>query len=218
MKKIRRWLSDYWPFLAAALLLAIPLMIALRDVVRDVIVYPLARLFWLAQLVFQSIPPIFIWGYFLLIALRIVMRGVRKTPNRSQTKRSKPTPSSRRVGKWARRIQLTSRGDYSLWRTAHQLGDLAVEVIASDEHIDAEESRRRLQTGDWDAPDEIRDYFRRATRPVLFPRQLSFLARWWRWLIGRPSEKPQSLDVELSTVVAFLEDRAGIGELDGETQ
>ena len=218
MRKFRRWLSKYWSFLMVALLLAIPLMIALRDVVRDVVIYPLARLFWLARLVFQSIPPVFIWGYFLLIVLRIVVRGIRKTPRRTSVSKAERTSRSRRVGMWVRRIQLTSRGDYSLWRMAHQLGDLAVEIMASDAHMDVEESRRRLQRGDWDAPDEIRAYFRKATQPVLFPRQPPFLVRWWRWLTGRPREKPQSLDVEFSTVVAFLEDWAGINESGGEAR
>lgn len=209
MKKIRAWLSQRWPILLLALLLALPLMVALRDVVRDTIVYPLARFFWLARLVFMSIPPVFIWGYFLLIALRIALHSLRSAPK--QARISKPEPSHRqsRVAQWARRIRLTSRGDYSLWRLAHYLGTLAVDVVAADERIDISESRRRMQQGEWEAPEEVRDYFRAATHPAPFERHGCFFTRIWRRFLRR-RPPPASLDVDLHSVVTFLEGRLGI--------
>ncbi len=209
MKKIRAWLSQRWPILLLALLLALPLMIALRDVVRDTIVYPLARFFWLARLAFTSIPPVFIWGYFLLIALRIVLHSLRTAPKRARLSKSEPSHRQSRVAQWARRIRLTTRGDYSLWRLAHYLGNLAVDVVAADERIDVSESRRRMQQGEWEAPEEVRNYFRAATHPAPFERHGCFFARLWRRFHRRRSP-PASLDVDLHSIVAFLEKRLGI--------
>ncbi len=212
MRKLRAWLSEYWPVLFVALLLAIPLMIALRDVVRDVIVYPLARLFWLARLVFLSIPPVFIWGYFLLIAARIIIHSVRTAPRSMRVSEPETLHRPGRVSAWARRIRLTRRGDYSRWGLAHHLSELAAKILASNERLKVTESRHRLQAGEWDAPDEIRDYFRTASTSAPPVQQRWFLARFWQQLLGRGHEDEdlQNLNLDVREVVAFLETRAGV--------
>lgn len=209
MKKIRAWLSEYWRLIVVVLLLAIPLMIALRDVVRDVIVYPLARLFWLARLVFLSIPPVFIWGYFLLIAVRIIIHSVRTAPRSARV--SEPEISSRqgRVSVWARRIRLTQQGDYSRWGLAHHLSELAARILASNERVELIESRHRLRAGEWEAPDEIRDYFRSASTLTPPLKRRRFLGRLWQWLFGDGHKDKPYLDLDVREVVAFLETRAG---------
>lgn len=218
MKRLRRWLSHSGLLVILALVLAIPLMIVLRDVVRDVIVYPLARLFWLIRLVFLGIPPIFIWGYFLLVALRIILRGIRTSSKRSRPPQAEIRPAPRRVGMWARRIRLTRQGAYSSWRLAHHLGDLAAQVLAANERRDVTESRRRLQAGSWEAPENVRAYFRAATGPAPLPPPRSFFGRLWHRLRGRPrAEKPRALDTELRAIVTFLEGQVGIAAPEKES-
>jgi len=205
---VRRWLAERWPVLAVALVLAIPLTLALYDVVHDALVVPLARLFWLTRLVFKSIPPIFVWSYFLLIAFRILVDSLRRTPRHRGGSESQRQQRPGRMAVWARRIRMAKRGAYSRWGVGQHLSELAMRILAYTEGMNLAESRRLLETGAWEAPDEIRDYFRTAMHPIPPPRRLGLWGQFRRLL--RRREEPPALQVELQEIVQYLETHLGL--------
>jgi hypothetical protein len=190
--------------LGLILLLAVPLMIVLRDFAREAIVVPLLYVLWLGRLLFRSIPQPLLWSLFLTLVLFVAVRslGGREGPARGTRETEAEYPG--RVWVWTRRVQLAARGDYSRWRLAHYLRKLTLDVLAHRERLTPEQLKRRLGTGEVVAPPAVQAYLR-AGLMSMPSGPIGLLSRLRQQLRSRARISP--LDADLESAVQFLEDQ-----------
>jgi hypothetical protein len=190
--------------LGLVLLLAAPLVLVLRDFAREAIVVPLLYVLWLGRLLFRSIPQPLLWSLFLTLVLFVAVRSLGRRGGSAGGMREAEEEYPGRVWVWARRIQLAARGDYSRWRLAHYLRKLILDVLAHRERLTPEQLKRRLGTGEVDAPPAVQAYLRAGL--MLMPSgPIGLFSRLRQQLRSRARTSP--LDADLESAVQFLENQ-----------
>ena len=177
--------------LALSALLAMALLI--EGFVRDVLVVPLLYAVWIARLFWDSIPQGLLWAAFVLVVVASAARSI-VTQRPMRHVRTEETERRGRVEEWASLVNLAQQGDFSRWRLAQRLGQLALEVLPEQDLLASKRSVRRLQSETLDIPPAIRAYLQ-APMPM---------ARSRRRLRAASRGGPFDLDPE--QVVQFLED------------
>lgn len=190
--------------LGLLLLLIIPLALALRDAVREVIVIPLLYVVWFGGLLFNAVHQVFLWTIFLVIVLFLAVTSLvrREKPMRRVQPVHPGNPGRVRV--WAQRIYLMERGGYSRWYVAQHLRRVILEIMAYHERLDIERIKPYLATGELETPLEIQVCLQVGLDPAL-SRARGIFARFWNRL--RPGARVSPPDLDLESVVQFLEDQ-----------
>jgi hypothetical protein len=175
------------------LLLALLVAAAVRGAVRDAVVTPLLFLLWGAQLLFGALPQALPWT--LLVALGVVLAlGSIAGLTLPKSRRRQPSESQGRAAAWVRLLRLTGRDEYSRWRLAQRLAQLAAEALAAREGLSLPQARRRIEDPSFAAPAEVAGYLR-AGLAAFQPRP----GTQGRVVRGGP------LDVEPERVVRWIE-------------
>jgi hypothetical protein len=189
------------------LLLATPLVPVLKGLVRELITVPILRLIWISQLVFDSIPRLFIWAMF--IAISALVAGASLIRLRQPLPEVHPIrlESSGQVRHLTRRIQHMGQDDYFKWSFSQHLRELILKVLAESERTTVEEIKRRVRTGQLAVPSEILAYLqvrRKPTysRPAGIPKVLRNHLR--------SNERTLPHEADLARVVQFLEDQLDV--------
>jgi hypothetical protein len=191
--KRRQWLA-----LAGILILSLLLAFPLREAVHHIVVVPLAYVFWMVGLYYQSIAELLIWGAFLVLVGIILIISLIGEP-----RRRKRTPDVKEafegpVEKLSLSLKKARKGSYYRWRIAHRLARMARDLLAQREGLEVKQVHANGLTGqDWSPPREIDEYFQAGLFDsfAAFPRQ-----RWWIW---RP--EPTPLDLDVTEAVDYLE-------------
>ncbi len=180
-----------------ALLPVVVMALVIDDFVREVIVIPLLYLFWIARLLFKSIPQLVLWAGFIIVAL--IMAGKSLSKRKPLLKpRSMEVEQYGRVEDWARLIDRRDQGDYSKWRLAHRLGVLALETLAYQEELSMKQTRRHLESGKLDVPPQVWAFLRAGMtsyNPFTMPKR--------RFQLGA---RATPLDLDPEQAIQFLED------------
>ena len=176
-----------------ALLSVVAMAIFVEGFVRDVIAVPLLYAFWIARLLFESIPQVILWALFVIMVLIL---GSRSLIIQRRMPRARPVEVSERgrVEGWVRLIDQAPQGDFARWRLAQRLGQLALEVLPDAEPLVPKRSMRRLEQETLDIPPEIRAYLQ--TRMPTAKTRRRF----------RPGARAVASDLDPERVVQFLED------------
>jgi len=190
-------MSERLPAIGLALLLAGLLALIINGTIGAVVVVPLLFLWWAAQVVYESIPQALLWGVFVAIAVLLVAKNFPWS--------TAPLPPvapqaglQGRVADWSRWLSKSSRDDYSRWRLAQRLSQLAVEMLAFREQCSPQEISRRLKNGSLDIPPQLRAYLHAGSTPYTPKPRL-------RRRFGRPAQAvPLATDPQL--VIDYLED------------
>lgn len=190
--------------LLLVLLLAIPLALLLRPLVREVLVVELLR-FWAGiQLLYQSLPQLPIWLAFLAFSLLFALFSLARGRWRLRTE---DEPLARREGQvqtLARWIHHARQSEYYKWRLAQHLDKLAWQVMAYREGTTHQELKDRLRAGHLDLPPAVLAYLQVHNKgPIAEPGGL--LSRLDRRLRLGGGEPP--FDPDLEEVVRFLEEQ-----------
>lgn len=190
------------------LLLAIPLALVLRDLVGRLMATQALYLLWLGRLFLRSLHQYLFWLLFVAVALLIFISAL-VGEGRQRKARTPPAPPDTQynpVETLARQIRIVGRGDYSRWRLAQSLGELALEALACQDHLPLAQVRQRLEAGTLNIPPEIQAYLQ-AGRTTLHLRRVTLLSRLG---LRRKETSPSPLDLEPERVVQFLEERLEI--------
>jgi hypothetical protein len=196
-------------------LLVITLMLALRGFARQVIVVPLSYIFWIGDLLVQSIPQAFLWAWLFLIVLLTALKSLRSGQKPAVELREEPGyPSRERVTFWLIQLYQAQRGNYFRTRLADFLWSLTLEVLAHQEQLMPWQVEQRLKSEELDVPPEIRAFLR-AKRE----QNVSTLANLMTRLKGhlrdavntlRSPGRATSSGRELESIIRFLENRLDI--------
>ena len=193
-------------FLGLVLLVAIPLALVLRDVVRQVLVVPLLYLLWLGSLLFHAVPQVFFWALLLAITLFLAVRSLTRRGRPPRETRDEKPGYPGQVQVWTQRVYLMERGDYSGWYVAQRLRRLILEVLAHHERLSIEQIKQHLKTGELDASPQVRACLQAGLAPAFRSRGL--FSRLWHRL--RLSVRAPLPDLDLEGVVQFLENQLKI--------
>ena len=189
------------------LLVATPLMLALRGFAREVIVVPLLHLLLIGQIFFNAIPQLLFWVVFIAFALLIAMESLIRRRQIAQELPEIEMARRGRVENLARRIERAKEGEYFRWSFSRYLRELALVVLADRHRTTPEQIRQSLRTGRLNAPPEVHTLLQVGPAP---PSSLPLgLFRTLRYRL-RPSVKTSPPDPNLKNIVAFLEDQLDV--------
>jgi len=189
------------PAIGLALLLTGLLALIINGTIGDLVVMPLLFLWWAAQVLYQTIPQALLWGLFVLIAVLLVAKSLAWYSAPLQPAESQIVAQGR-VADWSRWLRDAGRDDYSRWRLAQRLSQLAVETLAFREQCPPQEISRQLDNGTLDISPQLHAYLYAGSRPYT-PKPKR------RGRFGRPAQvtaenEPLATDPQL--VIDYLED------------
>jgi len=192
--------KKHLPAIGLALLLTGLLALIISGTIGDALVMPLLLLAWVAQVLYQSIHQALLWAVLVLIAVVLVATSFPWS--------SAPLPSINpqaaargRVANWSNWIAAAKRDDYSRWRLAQRLSQLAIDTLAFREQCSPQEITRRLNNGSLDIPPQLRAY--------LYAGNMSYTPKFrQRRRFGRPAQStahPDPLAIDPQLVIDYLE-------------
>ena len=179
-----------------AALLAFPL----REVANQLILVPLAYLFWLLNLLYLSLGQAVWWiGVALILLLMLVysllpeFKSKRKLITFERNERGN-------VEILARVFKKSKKGIYFKWLVANRLGKLAYQILLQREHGKPRSIFAPLTAEGWDADLEVQGYLEKG----LHGSFADFPNTHWNYFV--PPEKTP-LDYDVEAVVEFLESK-----------
>jgi hypothetical protein len=170
------------------------LAVLLQGFVREVLIGPVLYVYWIIRLFLESIPQIWEWIAFLLLATYLVARTFAPRQSLPRARRQEVVERGR-VEDWARLLHQAHGDSFARWRLAQRLSVLGGDVLATEQRVSHREIWRRLDRGQLDVPQPLRAYLTAQFRSAR-PSGLRGL---------RAPASP--LDLDPGEVVRFLEDR-----------
>lgn len=188
--------------LTAAGLLAFPL----REAVNQVLVVPLAYLWWLSGLLYRSLDQI--WWWFAVAAILIIALIYSLLPEFKPARKEVPLfrEERGRVEMLASALKRTKKGTYFKWLVANRLGKLAYQILVLREHGKPRSVFAPLAGEGWDPEPEVQGYLEKG----LHGSFAEFPNSYWHAFI--PPEKTP-LDHDVREVVEYLESKIEAGHL-----
>lgn len=186
------------------LLLAIPIVLLLRDFTRDVLLVEILVFVWTMRIILGSLPQLPLWLLFVILILLIALVSLlgQRRPEPEAPPALERGPGQIRF--LARRIRRVRKGEYFRWDLARYVSGLVLDVLAYRERTTAAQLRSRLRTEGVDAPPDIHSYLRSGQSPI---HTLSAsLASRLKHLFSAGTRTP-SHDQDIEQAVQFMEDQ-----------
>lgn len=147
--------------MAAVFLLALVLLLFFRGLVVRVIVEPLLYLFWLLNLILNSIDQRYLWWFLLGVMIILVVRGLmRQQKGADKNSRAVYQPrQTQRVSFWNTRIRRMASGTYPDEYSKHEFRKLILDVLGYRLNLSSAEVEKSLKNGQLELPEEIKAAF-----------------------------------------------------------
>jgi hypothetical protein len=190
--------------IGVVLLLAIPLVLLLRDFTREILLVEVLVFVWTMRIIFGSLPQLPLWLLFILLILFIAvvsMLGQRKPgpePPRAEVR------GPGQIHFLARRIRRVGKGEYFQWDLARYVSGLVLDVLAYRQRTSASQLRSRLRTEGVDAPPGIQTYLRAGQSPI-YTLSANVASRLKHLFSPGTRNPPHDQDIEQA--VQFMEDQ-----------
>jgi hypothetical protein len=183
--------------LAGIFLSAFILAFFLRNMVEQVLILPLAYVWWLLGLYYSILPQSALW--ILLVVVAVISALTALTPRFGTRGMFKPVlkPSKGQIENLAEGLEKSQRGgSYYKWLVANRLGKTAREILAQRDGQPISKKFGRLDGRDWNPPRRIDDYLESGLNGSFadYPRP-----RFWQ------KAKPTPLDADPKQVIEYLE-------------
>ena len=195
-----------WWLILAALILAIPLGLLVKHLVQDVLLVEVLRVVWGLRILFESLPQLPIWLLLVFLGLLVAVRSLLGRPGSGPPHVDEEGQHRGQISRLAGRIRRSAGSGYYKWHLARHLRTTVLDALAYEHRLTPEEVRRRLDSGELDAPPEVLAYLYAGLAPV-YSRSSSLLRRLRHRLAS--SVQPTTVDPDLLRVIEFLEDRFG---------
>jgi len=193
----RRWLAAIGAIVIAALLAFL-----LRDAVYQLIVLPLAYVFWLLKLFYLSFDQILWWIAVVIVILLILGRSLLPELKPLKPILKPPRPSIGPVQSLAGSIQKSNKGIYFKWLVANRLGRLAYQMLVQREHGKPRSIFAPLTSEGWESPPDLQTYLEKG----LHGSFADFPNSNWNYF-SPPIKTP--LDHDIAEAIEFLESQQG---------
>jgi hypothetical protein len=156
--------------IAAVILLILSgvLFYFMRDIVREMIVYPLSYLFYVGGVLLDVTPQVFCWFSVLLLSLWIAFRSLnpkRKAEPIATTIRPESDAHAGirgRMNFWAVKVNILEqyKGGYFMGGFHHSMGRLVIEVLAHRYRLTTMQVEERIRAGTLELPEDVQEYMR----------------------------------------------------------
>ena len=179
----------------AVIVLSAGVAYALRDEIYELVVLPLAYLWWLIGLYYRLVPQLIIWIVLVFITWFTAVRTLlTQLPLPKETKQLSLV-SSGPIEDLSELMVKRKRGNYYKWLIANRLGKVARELLDQREGRRLERRYTHLLGREWNPPDEVAAYLESGLTSSFadYPRP-----RWKR-------AQPTPLDEPPLDVVEYLE-------------
>lgn len=141
---------------AAAMLIGVGVLtLALRDVVRESVVIPLAYAVWLADLLLKSLPQSLFLAVLVLVSAVVVLRGLLYTsplPRQFMPRRDRGGFRSR-LDFWTRRLNALDASPFAQEQSAQEMRNLVLRALA--DQLDPDEVAAAVRNGALAVPPEV---------------------------------------------------------------
>ena len=183
----RRWLI-------VIVVTAFAISFLLRDAIQELVILPLAYLWWLVKLYYRAVPQIVLWVLLVLVVFVSMIRlvSIKNLFRRKQKIEQKPVAGPiENIALW---IKKSPGGIYYKWLVANRLGKVARELLDQREGR-VRKGFARLSGKDWNPPYDVDAYLETGLNGSFadFPQ-----SHWWKI-------KPTRLDVNPQQVIDYLE-------------
>jgi hypothetical protein len=175
----------------------------LRDVVEQLIIVPLAYLWWLLRLYYSSFPQFILWVLLVVAVIYSAFKSLVPEVRYRTAFKAAPKPIQGQIELLVEWMEKSQRGgSYYKWLVANRLGKAAREILAQRDGLSASKKFGRLEGRNWNPSQRIRDYLEIGLNGSFadFPRPSLF----WQ------TPKPTPLDVDPKQVIEYLEDEMEI--------
>ena len=186
--------------MAGAFLSAVFLAFILRDAVEQLVIVPLAYLWWLLRLYYSMFPQFILWVILVVVAIYSAITSLMPEISYRRAFHADSKPVQGQIELLVQWLDKSQRGgSYYKWLIANWLGKMAREILAQRDGLAVSKKFGRLDGRGWNPSQKIRDYLETGLNGSFaeFPRP-----RWW--LPGQ-TPKPTPLDVDPQQVVDYLE-------------
>lgn len=183
--------------LAGVLIVASVLAFALQDIVRLVLVIPLAYLWWALRLLLGVVPGVVLWGGMVTLIVIILFNSLTAGVKHPRTEKEKKRPQMGNVERLASAIEKTHEGVYMKWKLANRLGNLARDLLILRGDRDGKKDIGPLTGYDWQPSAPVDAYLDTGLRGSFADYPTS------SWPFRRSQTTP--LDSNVNDVVEFLE-------------
>lgn len=209
---IAQWLARFFAperrqrlLIAALLLLPIAILTLLfKEIARTVVVQPVMYLFWLAGVLWRSIPQAILWAILVVVALRVAVGSlVARRRRREELRYAEERERWGRARIWTRWVELAGQDGYYQRRLSRHLAELTLDALAQREHLPPEAVGEELVAGRLEVPTAIRTFLRAALDESPTGRRT--------WLRSLLRTRPAAPRIRLTEVLDYLESQSGVG-------
>jgi len=190
---------NQWIALVGIIIIGVLLAFPMRDAVHQIIVIPLAYIFWVLGLFYRSYSQVIIWAIFVTVTLLFLLGSLLGRERRRKVEKIPEHSFEGPIEDFSILLSKVRKGMYYRWIVANRLAKLARDLLAQREGLEPRDVQQNHLTGrDWSPPRDVDIYFQSGLFDSFssFPRQ-----RWWFFKHAEPT--PLDLDVE--EAVEFLE-------------
>jgi hypothetical protein len=169
----------------------------LRDVINELLVLPLAYLWWALKLFYLSLPQVLWWVILLLLVTFILLSSLLPEIKPGKGKPIASDPARGQVENLALSIRKSKKGTYFKWLVANRLGKLAYQILLQRENGKPRSVFAPLEGTGWKPAKELQNYLEVGLRGSFadYPNsRVPFMP---------PAKTP--LDYDITEVVDFLE-------------
>lgn len=206
--------------MAALVLIGVGVLtFALRDVVRETVVIPLAYAAWLTDLLLRSLPQGLFLAVLLIISAVVVVRGLLQVGAHDGGMSFHPVARSprSRLGFWMRQLGNLDHSQFAREQTSQEMRNLMLRTLAHTHQLTADEVMAHIRSGALSMPPEIEALLRnwqgwlqaegRDSRHVLGSlwRRLRDVLRPTR----RMTDQDTRLNDKLTAAIDYLEAQLG---------
>ncbi len=166
-----------------------------RKMIYQVVILPLAYVWWWLTLYYRLLPQAAIWIVLIFIILFTTMRGLLLEIPWGWSRPLKKKKSQGPIESLSVLIQKSSEGNYYKWSIAHRLGRAARELLDQREGRQVKQKFMRFTDRNWSAPQEVSAYLEAGVNGTFadYPKK--------SW-----SRSPRTpLDVDPQQVIEYLE-------------
>lgn len=174
----------------------------LRETLDAALVAPLLYLFWLSRLLLLSLPQVFLWGLFLIVAAMISVRLLWQPRPPAERTSPRPVTPTGRVEAWLKLIGQAKEEPYYRWQLAQRLRHLILDALAHDLRLTRRQVRQRLTDNQLDLPPDIQAYLQ-ASRSSFG----HFTPQKRRFFNLKRTTPPSPLDLPPEKIAQFIEER-----------
>lgn len=166
-----------------------------RKTIYEIVIVPLAYLWWLITLYYRLLPQLGIWILLISVIIFTAVRGLLMEIRIDRTVHLKKKVSQGPVESLSSLIHKSDQGSYYKWVIANRLGKVARELLDQREGRQIKQKFTRLMGRGWNPPEEVESYLEAGLNGSF----ADYPKRSW----SRAPHTP--LDVNQQQVIEYLE-------------